>query len=465
VTTSTMPLRTSDAPGVGWWLLLAIVLALGFAVHPLAGLGLLLLVAVQAMLPLDALGAYLMVVTGASFINYSRGQLTAELALLSIGLVFMLVCYVLTPNARIAAVPRTPMTLPLLLYTGLSLVNFARGVVTGNSLRYAGLEILAALALASAFHVANRMTRDRIPLAVGWLWVTGLAESALGFYIYSIIKVRTASIYFTPVPGVIELVFFNFALRARTLRAALLWTLASLPLLLHQFLSFTRGFWMGIIAGVLFSIVWFIGRRGGALDRARRVGAIVAFLVVGGVLGAIVLSITYGIHGLGGLALSRLVSSAGTHYSYDTSSNIVRLVEYGHVLGLIAQSPVFGHGLGYFFVVREPIHMKLLEQWFCHENYLLVWLKQGLIGLALFVWTIVGGLFTGIKASRSEHADISAWGAATAAASIHILTYCLVHFPLAEVNTTFTMALLWGGSMAFASTGWRSLVWRRRTAG
>lgn len=446
-------------PSLRWWVLLALALVLGFALGPLAAFALLTIVTLQLVRPLDFFTAYLLVVTGASFVNYTRGGLTGELSLLSVGLLFMLFCYTLRPGRRLLAAPLTPVTLPLLLYLGLSCANFVRGLLAGNSPRYAGLGILAVLALGSCLLVANQFRRRDLGLAYGWLWVTALGHSALGFYVYSILKVRTGSIYFTPVPGVIAVLLLNRALRAGSSRRALLWTCATLPLLLHQFLSFTRGYWLSIMASLLFTIAVFVGRGPAWPARLRRSAAMLGTVVVVGVVGAVVIAEVYGIRGLGELALSRLSSSTGTQYSFETSSNIVRLVEAAKVFTEIAAAPLQGHGIGHSFVVREPIHLQMHDQWFCHENYLLVWMTQGLIGLGLFVWMLFAAVRMGLAGRRREDPGEAAWVMGTAAATVYVIVYNLVHFPLGEVNTTFTLALMWGCTMSLTASGWRELRW------
>lgn len=449
----------------GSWLLFAAAMTLGVAVHPIAAVALLAFTALQVVRPLDFTSAYLLVVTGASFINYTRGRLTFELSLLSLGLAFVLFVYGLRRHERLLALPVTPLTTLLAPWMLLTLANFVRGVLAGNSTRYAGLELLAGLAMGSAFLVANRFRASDLRLATGWLWVTALGHAALGFWIYSILKVRTGSIYFTPIPGLVAVLLFNFALRARTTRLALLWVAAMLPLLMHQFLSFTRGYWLAILISLVFSMVVFAWRQPDAAVRWRRSGTLLAALAGLGVLGAIVLALVYGIRGLGELALSRFSSSVGTTYTFETSSNIVRLVEAAKVLSEILKAPLHGHGLGYAFTVREPIHLELIEQWYCHQNYLLVWLKQGLVGLVLFVGTLFAGLRTTLKGRALADPVAQSWCMGAAAATVYVIVYGLVHFPLAEVNTTFTIALLWGSSAALTTRDWHELRWGRPVPG
>ncbi|MEO5988426.1 MAG: O-antigen ligase family protein [Candidatus Eisenbacteria bacterium] len=448
-------MNASTLPPIHWgdwrWPLLAGLVAVALVVHPIAAFGVLLLLALQRAYPLDFRTAYLAVVSGASFINYTRGHLTKELSLLTIGIVFMIVCYTLRRGQSLIAYPRTTLTTPLLLYTGLTFINFMRGILVDNSLRYAGLELLAGLALVSAVLVANRSRPQHLRLSVVWLWITALGHCALGFYIFSILHVRTGSIYFTPVPGVIAALMLSFALRASRPRVAAMWVLAMTPLIAHQFLSFTRGYWLAFLASSLFSAVVFLWNREGRGARLRRVGFLFLLVTSGVVVAATALSLVFGIRDLGTLALDRLSSSTGTEYSWETSSNVVRLVEYAKVITEIAKAPLFGHGLGFAFVVREPLLQKLHEQWFTHQNYLLVTLKQGVLGLLLFVWMLFAGVRMGLSGLHLKDPDSVAWCAGTAAATVHLIVYCNVHFPLGEVNTTFTLAFLWGVTMALVS--------------
>ena len=227
---------------------------------------------------------------------------------------------------------------------------------------------------------------------------------------------------------------------------------------MHQFLSFTRGYWLAIMASVVFSVVvhawdrrdWraAAGPLGDAARRARRRGR----------AGRGRDRVRVGIRGLGELALSRLSSSTAARSPFETSSNI-GAPRRGQVITEIIKAPLFGHGLGYSFTVREPIQLTLHEQWFCHENYLLVWLNQGIVGLLLFVWVLFAAVRTGLRGRRLEDTRQQAWCVGAAASAVHIIVYNLVHFPLAEVNTTFTIALLWGGAMAMTSHDWHELHW------
>lgn len=443
------------------WVLMLPVLAALWLKGPVVALILLVALAILRTRPLDFLLSYLVVMAGASFVDYTKGILTGELTLLTVAILFMLFCYAIRPGRPILALQRTPLTIPLVCYLLLSAVNFARGLVAGNSPHYAGLAVLAVLALGSALLVANgRYDTQDFRYILGWLIVVGLGHLLLGFYVFSITHVRVGMLSFAPVPGVLACLFLNLALRAPRLRDALRWGVVTVPMLVHQFMSFTRGYWLGIFGAFAWSVLLFVGRGPGAGRRLRRtsqvLGLVAALFIVGGVLSAAL----FGIRNLGEQAGKRLSSSASTEFTYEAGSNVIRLAEYVQVWDHIVRAPWFGHGLGYSFLIREPFELGLNEQWYTHDNYLLIWVQQGLLGLGLFLASMLGAARTGLRAARDPDPTRAAWGAGTAAAVVYLLIYMFVHFPLAEVNTIFLTALLWGISMSIVAREQIVVRWR-----
>src|SRR5439155_13124513 len=185
------------------------------------------------------------------------------------------------------------------------------------------------------------------------------------------------------------------SLRSRTPATALGWLALSLPLLLQQFLTFGRGLWLADLAGLAVAIVVFAGFGKGSAARWRRSG-----LVVGTLSGAV---LTFGLI-LGAnflrVAGTRLASVTSTEYSYETASNVARLMEYSTVVGLISHSPWLGYGLGYTFLATDVIRFVHYEQSYAHQNYLLVWLKQGALGLAIFLWMLWSAITLGAREAR-----------------------------------------------------------------
>ena len=177
--------------------------------------------------------------------------------------------------------------------------------------------------------------------------------------------------------------------------------------------------------------------------------------------GAIV-ALTFNMSELWQMVGARFASSAGTEYSTANLSNVWRLVESAHALRHIFESPWFGKGLGYTILFTEPIFWSLHSEWFIHENYLLVWLKQGLLGLALFVWLQFSAIRTGLRGRHLPDRWQASWCAGAAAVTFHLMIYEFVHFPLAEVNSCFALALIWGGAMSLTARETTVIRWRRR---
>jgi O-antigen ligase len=458
------PIATPRVPPLGWWVVLGVAIALYLAVGWIAALGWLALMLAHRLRPFDFLTSYLLVLAGGSFVNYTTGTLTFQMTIITIFIVFMLYCYVLSRRRDSLVVPRTPGTMPLLLYLGLTFVNFGRGLLIGNSGRYAGLELIAALALGTTLLASNRRaTRTEMRTIIVWLVVLSVAHMIRGMAEMIAEHRRVGGAYFGAITGLVTMLLFNFALRESGIVRRAGWVLALSPALLHQFLSFTRGYWLALMVAMLFSVGVYVGRGEGAKQRMRdsfKTFALISALLV---VGALVIGASMGIGGIGNMVSERLASSTGTEYhgvTGDESSNIVRLVEYMKVLGDIQKQWLFGYGLGYYFVVREPMTFTLLEQWFTHENYLLVWLKQGIIGLAIWIWMLLAMTASGLRGKRLPDFYEQSWCAGAAACVVYCIVYSFVHFPLAEVPTVFPFALIVGIAMRLGSTETFAIRWK-----
>ena len=455
--------RTLDKrlPGPGWWLLLAAVISAGMIVNWIVALGLLIFLLLQRFRPLDPIVAIIAVAGGASFVFYEGGELNLHLSLLSAGIMVMLICYLLSCGTRSLAMPRTSLTVPLLCYVVLSILNSARGLAIGHPPKHVLVELIAVLALGTAFLVANTFDRKRdMGFALCGLFAAGIANSMFGIYVFSVLHMRTGGVYFTPMPGLMALAGVNFALRAKSLAGTLGWIAVSLPLFLHQYLSFTRGYWMGLMAGLIVALLVYGGRGEGAGLRWRRAGGLLGGLLALGLGGVMVMATFLGQTDILTLAASRFGSMTGTEFSTETASNVTRLVEYAAVIPHILESPWVGHGLGYTFLFREPIGFEVVPQWFVHQNYLLVWLKQGLVGLVVFLWMLGASIQHGVRAARrNQDPFASAWSASAATSTVFLATVSVTNFPLDEVNAVFILAVFWGGAMAMARDGVIEIRW------
>jgi hypothetical protein len=442
--------------------MLAAVLTAGLMTNWIVAAGLLFVILVQVFAPLDVIAGYLLVTAEASFIRYEGGKLTVELAILTGAILVVLGFYVLARGSRSLTLVRTGLTVPLLAYSALSLANAVRGNLLGYVPKDVGIEFFPVIGLVGALLVANAFdARRHLKPAIWWLWVIGLGHSLVGFYVYSIVRSRTAGVAFMPVAGLVAMLPVNLALRAKHPLAVVGWTMLSLPLFLHQFLSFARGLWLGCLAGLLISFVLYARWGAGSGARWKRVGWILAIMVGAGLLAAVGLAVFFGQTELLGLAGSRFASITGTEYSPQTTSNVARLAEYATTLDLISRAPWFGYGLGFTFVHREPIGFKIISQWWVHQNYLLVWLKQGLVGLVVFIWMLWAATALGIRGMRKARSiEESAWLAASTAATFFMVVLSLSNYHFDLVNATFPLGMLWGGAMAMCHDGFVRMSWR-----
>ena len=455
--------ETACLPGVGWWLLLALVVAVNIMLGWLAAAAVLAFFLIQRARPFDFLAAFMIVMGGAMFVNYGAGRLTAELGMVTAGSLFMVLCYTLQRAPDVVRVPATPLTLPLILYAVLSLLNFQRGLMLGNSPRYAGLELIPPLALASALLVATvRFDRRTIATTMVVLFVLGMANLAVSMWAFTIAHVRTGGIAFTGIDGMIAALAIPFVLREPVAQRRWIYLAALTPMLVHQFLSFTRGLWLALIGVVIFHVVVYVGRGPGAKARWQRVAEMFAVLLAVGIVGIAVVATALGMTtDLGQMAASRFASSGSVKMTPETMSNVIRIAEYLTALGHIARSPIVGHGLGFSYVFRSPVGFGLDEHWYVHNDYLLVWLKQGIIGLALLVWILIASFRTGWRLRNHPDLYLGSWGLGAAAVSLHFVIYSSTNFPFGSVNAVFLAALAWGGAMAIAATDVTILRWRR----
>src|SRR5262249_26329514 len=148
--------------------------------------------------------------------------------------------------------------------------------------------------------------------------------------------------------------------------------------LLHQTISFSRGYWLGLLISLPWTAWVYAGRGVGAWARWRRVLQVVSPALVVAAILVVCTSVAMGWTNLPALIGTRFGSSFENGYSAASASNMERLLEYAASFRLIPQQPWFGYGMGYTLRIREPFHGVLTRQPFVHQTYLWVWLKQGL---------------------------------------------------------------------------------------
>jgi O-antigen ligase/polysaccharide polymerase Wzy-like membrane protein len=313
-------------------------------------------------------------------------------------------------------------------------------------MRDIGLEIAAALWPALGLGMIQIYNRRSAVYAGLGLVAIGLIHTGFGLTMLQIYHRRLGGIYFTTVTGIVAIGLWAAALQTPSRKVRVLCLLGMAPMLTHLLFSFTRGYWLGFLAG--FAAVtarsWrSLGRFEPGL-RWRRIRLVPALLVT--LLLTIGGSVLY--FGRGDLLSAvggRFGSSFSTEVSGETLSNVIRLAEYDRAIGAALESPVIGRGLGFTITTREPLTGAIREQWFVHNYYLWLWLKLGIPGLAAFgflLWRFVRA--ANRTAARDPDWMVRVWAAFAIAVTVQVLVILLTNYSLADVTTAFVFAYVWG---------------------
>jgi O-antigen ligase len=391
--------------------------------------------------------AYLVMVLLASFINYNGGQLAIELGILYgwIGWTALLTFW---RGAWIvpASVPRAVLP-ALVLWAIVSTAGALLGLFSGNNIRILLIELGGVTWPVIAVLACRAHDRRSLALAGLGLVLISLVHTVFGLVWLKILGQRIGGIYFMPIPGFTAVGLWAWALL--TPRRWWRWVAYAVivALLTHQLFSFTRGYWLGILAGLVTATL-LIGRK--LVCAGVPAGHVGRRVVAGAATVAVIMVLASAVYfgdrgGLLGAAESRFQSAFTVHSSDETSSNIMRLAEYSIAAGTIRQSPWVGQGWGYLIRNRDPVMGTWYTRGFVHNLYLFLWLKVGLIGLGVFVYLMWRFCKRAWSQARSEPDwQASAWGISAVAMTVHALVIGLTNYNLSDFNTGIYMAFIWG---------------------
>jgi O-antigen ligase len=432
-------------------------------VHPVLGLGFLLGAGALLYRPFEPFWTAVLTAGLATLINNEGGHLTRELAVLTLIASVALAGAAMDARAGRWKLPRTPLLIPLLLWLATSTLAAAHGVLAGSSLRYIGLEYMPVLlTVGIALIVGGLDITDRqLAGALRFLVAVTLVHVALGIYSYHVNHVRTGGTWYAPAPGMMALLGICLAATARTWRSRLGWAVFVAACLVHQLISFSRGYWIGLAAAGILIVARFVGRGSGSGVRAGRVVQIASVSAALAVIAILGLGALYGWSNVLELFFTRLTSSAGTKWSGESASNFARLLEYGAVVKYIRLEPLFGYGLGMEFHVRYPIWQVVSHQWYMHQAYLFVLLKQGFLGLGALLLLLLQAVRLGSSTLSDRTRSDWAWILAGSAITVYVAVVDLTSFHLHQVNAPTLMALMWGVVISRTRAGRLRLVWRR----
>ncbi|MGE5178986.1 MAG: O-antigen ligase family protein [Bacteroidota bacterium] len=412
-----------------WWLLLALA----------AGVGLAALTASNVRL------AFVVGVLLCTFVDYTTGMLTIEMTIVVAWFLWTFLLLYWRSAWKGWVRPPAELLPPLIVWSLACFMGVVLGFARGNNLHSLGIELEGALWPFLALAMIQVFRREHAAYALAGLFVIGLLHTGFGLTMLRITEHRLGGIYFTTVTGFAAVLLWTVALLTPHRRVRRLCLVAMVPMLIHLLFSFTRGYWLGALAGLATTTIlaWrSLGRFGASLRDRLRLLVPIAWIAAATVALAIVY---FGsgriLDAIGG----RFGSSFSTQVSGETMSNAIRLVEYDSAIAAAVKSPVVGNGFGYHIVVRDPVLGTISDHWFVHDYYLLLWLKLGVVGLAAFgylIWRQVRAAKRVADRDASWIARVTAIGAI--AVTVQILAILITNYSLADVTTASVFAYVWG---------------------
>lgn len=403
----------------------------------------------------DARSAILVALFLGSFVDYNTGLLTLELAIICAWLAWTALVLLWRSAWTGWIAPPKELLAPIGVWLVALALGAGVGLFRGQNLQNMGLEIAAALWPLGAIGIVQTFGRRSLGYAAIGLVAIALVHTVFGITMLWSYQQRLGGIYFTPITGIAAIGLWTASLLAPERRVRILCLAAMVPLLAHLFLSFTRGYWLGFIAGILLAtlLAW---RSLGRTDPGVRLRRLLLLPALATLTACAIGLAALGFGGTDLLAAAggRFESSFSTEMGGATLSNLIRLDEYDRAIGAALESPVVGQGLGYSFVTRDLLTRTMKDQWYVHEYYLWLWLKIGLVGLAAFAFLIVRFL----RAARHVAAGDDSWGArvwavATLGVTAQVLVILLTNYSLADLTTASVFAFVWGVLWAIRGEG------------
>ncbi len=451
-----VPIRLATIAG-----LLVLGLLGAFLVNWWVGAAVMALGLVMITRPLDLFVSVLLVGSAAAFAAHGNRSIQRDLSVVLVLTLYAGASFLAAWGRRLWALPESRFTAALLalaLTTGIATLH---GLAVRNPFRFLCLEVFPLFSLSFALAVGGLHLKPADLRIAGWtLAGVGVAASSIGFHYFAVTGMRTGGLPFTPIPGFIALVVLSLTLFDPAPRPRLVPVILFCVLICHQIVTFTRGFWLGLLVGIPL-ICALYGRHGtGARQRWSKVLRTLGFAALLMFLAAVIASSRPPWSEMVGLLGNRFASSFETKSTPETVSNVVRLVETRTALQVILSSPWFGYGHGSTLVVRQFFHPQTGPQWYVHEGYIMMWLKQGIFGLTALLWVLLAAFRLGLKGASHPDSHVAGWCVASAACTVFAAIIGLTNYFFFVVSQSFLLAFLWGVSLAASEPRHRWLVWR-----
>ncbi len=348
-------------------------------------------------------------IAGSTFVRFGAGHTTQDtLVLILVFIVF--ITNLLLKNQKILLLKRTVLNLPLFLFLFFCLEATLAGFFNGGSVRELAIELFPYLCFGLFFVVVNTLNSKKdiyyiFKLLVYVAWINSL----IGIYTYiSGGFVRVGAYLFSVFPSMVAAVLICRSFYESNKRIKLRYWFMSLPMLIHLALSFTRGYWIAFLVAIFLGFILF-----NLLERRKVLLYSGKFILVSLLLMLMILAVgkNLRISKSGETLAESLVKRTQSIFSVglrrggelDVSgiSNLYRLMEWKESLKRIKEKPILGYGFGYRLSFFDIFSKRKVSTWFVHQNYLLMALKIGLLGLISFIWLSLAFLKRGTYALRN----------------------------------------------------------------
>lgn len=441
----------------------AVSLAASILLEPWLGLGVAVVSVGLILRPFDPITALAVLAATASFVDNEGGHMTRDLSVVTLVAMYVVVTFASSRWQGRWRAPGGPMILSLVAFLGWTALSTLHGLLAGHPTQFIALEVAALGMLSFTWISAGlKISANDLRPALVILIAAGLGHVLLGVVSYGVNHIRTGGIWYTPLPGMLAIVALCFGLNARTPVARAGWALLLGLFLLHQTISFSRGYWLGLLVALPWTALMFVRLGPKARERWGRLGMMAALAAGVLALTALATATVMEWSDLPALLGTRFGSSFSTKNSSVSASNMARLLEYAASFRYIQEHLFVGHGMGLELRIRDPFFHVVTRQAYVHQTYLWLWLKQGLVGLALFLTLLVHAIRTALAGARSDDKETAAWCLSAAGATVFLAVVNLTTFHLAQVNATTLQAILWGLALAMTKpVHWR-LVWREK---
>jgi O-antigen ligase len=424
--------------GLAAWLIAADAIAI-----PAAAVAIVLLVYFSLR---DVRFAYMALVGLAAFVDYGGGFLTRWLSIVCAWAVLLGILMLWRSSWKTVVFPRASVGVPVAIWIAWACFGALNGWLKSNNEQHLGLEFLGALWPLIGLVAMQLFGRENLGYVLVGLVVVTLPQVPYGLIEMKKEGIRIGGVYFICLTGLAAMGLWVCALLTPSRRVRFVALLASMPLLLHVLLSFTRSFWLGFLValGAAAVLVWWNLGWHEPEVRWRRMLHIPVFAGLLGLTALVGIAVSGEKDLLGGIG-RRFGTSFSTEANWETASNFFRLVEYDEAISWAKQSPIVGQGFGHMHVLRDPFFGTRFLEGTVHDYYLFLWLKLGAVGLAAFALLIGSTLWAAFGvARRASDWKVRAWAIGTIAITVQVLTISVANYPLGDVNAGFYLGTIWG---------------------